>query len=91
MEHPLTYYKRRNALIVTQYKNGHSLAYLCDCHNLKEARMRQIVGLPRTDPKPLPPALPSDLLKRLKLSPYRVRRALLSLQGRWPYPICGQS
>ncbi len=90
MEFPLAYYERRNAQICNQFALGHSLESLCRLHGLKDARMRQILGLPRTDPKPVQQFEPSQLLKRLKLTPYRVRAAFLR-SGPWPYPTCGQS
>ncbi len=87
MEFTLAYYERRNAQIMSKYKVGHSLEYLCSRYELKEARVRQILELPRCEPKPRGPVATLEVMQRLGLSKYKVRGAVLRSEGRWPYPL----
>lgn len=88
MQYPLSFYAKRNAEIRRLWSAGSNLEYLCDRFGLKDHRMRQILGLPRTDPRPPGPRSPDQLLRELDLTAYRVRGALLRSTGSWPYPSC---
>lgn len=88
MQYPLSYYEKRNRLIVRAYENGTSVDRLCSDHGLKKRRMTQILRDCKVDPKKEKTKSfrsPEDILKSLGVTRYRIRGDLIRACGFWPY------
>ncbi|MCH6257412.1 hypothetical protein MLD52_12705 [Puniceicoccaceae bacterium K14] len=79
MDKPISFYIKRNAKLVREFKQGTSIDDLCEEYALKKQRVKQILrhaGL-STMVTPDGPKSPGQIMKELGLTPYKVRGALI--------------